>query len=50
MDSHTFSKCPKCMSDNIEVIPVEDHERYNFNINKIGGIEVEFSDERARSR
>ena len=50
MDSHTFSKCPKCLADNIELISVEDHERYNFNINKIGGIEVEFSDERARSR
>jgi len=38
------------MSENIEVIPVEDHERYTFNIDKIRGIEVEFSDERTRSR
>jgi hypothetical protein len=37
------------MSDNIEVIPVEDHERYSFNINKIRGIEVEFSNERTKA-
>ena len=50
MDSHTFPRCPKCTSDNIEVIPVEDHEKYSFNINKIRGIDVEFSDDRAKSR
>jgi hypothetical protein len=49
MDSYLFSACPKCMSDNIEVIPVEDFERYSFNINKIRGIDIEFNDERIRS-
>jgi phage FluMu protein Com len=49
MDSYLFSKCPNCMSDNIEVIPVEDFERYSFNINKIRGIDIEFKDERVRS-
>jgi hypothetical protein len=49
MDSYLFSKCPECMSDNIEVIPVEDFERYSFKINKIRGIDIEFSDERIRS-
>ena len=49
-DSYTFSKCPKCMVDNIEIIPVEDYEKYSFNINKIRGIEVEFSDARVKSR
>ena len=49
MDSYLFSKCPKCMSDNIEVIPVEDSERYSFNINKIRGIDIEFNDERIMS-
>ena len=49
LDSYTFSKCPKCMSDNIEIIPVEDYEKYSFNINK-RGIDVEFSDDRIRSK
>jgi hypothetical protein len=38
------------MVDNIEIIPVEDYEKYSFNINKIRGIEVEFSDARVKSR
>ena len=50
MDSFTFSRCPKCSTNNIEIIPVEDYEKYNFNINKIRGIEVEFSDDRIRSK
>jgi hypothetical protein len=37
------------MSDNIEIIPVEDYEKYSFNINK-RGIDVEFSDNRIRSK
>jgi hypothetical protein len=37
------------MTDNIEVIPVEDYEKYSFSINKVRGIEVEFEDERIRS-
>ena len=49
MDSYTFSKCPNCMADNIEVIPVEDYERYNISVNKIRGIDVEFSDDKIRS-
>jgi hypothetical protein len=34
------------MSDNIEKIPVDDYEKYSINVDKIRGIEVEFSDER----
>ena len=49
MDSYKFSKCPNCMADNIEVIPVEDYEKYNISVNKIRGIDVEFSDDRIRS-
>ena len=37
------------MSDNIEIILVEDYEKYSFNINK-SGIDVEFSDDRIRSK
>jgi hypothetical protein len=37
------------MADNIEVIPVEDYEKYNISVNKIRGIDVEFSDDRIRS-
>jgi hypothetical protein len=47
MDSFKVSKCPECMSDNIETIPVEDHEKYNISINKIRGVDVEFSDDRS---
>jgi peptide subunit release factor 1 (eRF1) len=49
MDSYIFSKCPKCMADDIEVIPVEDYEKYSLSINKDRGIDVEFSDDRTRS-
>jgi hypothetical protein len=38
------------MADNIEIIPVEDYEKYSISINKIRGIEVEFSDDSAKSR
>ena len=48
-DSYTFFKCPKCMANNSEVIPVEDHEKYSLSVNKIRGIDVEFSDGRHRS-
>jgi hypothetical protein len=50
MDSYTFSRCPRCAADDIEIIPVEDYEKYSFNINKIRGIEVEFSDDRIRAK
>jgi hypothetical protein len=50
MDSYSFSRCPRCAADNIEIIPVEDYEKYNFSINKIRGIEVEFSDDKIRSK
>ena len=50
MDSHTFVKCPKCMADNIKIIPVQDYEKYSISINNIRGIDVEFSDDRAKSR
>jgi hypothetical protein len=49
-DSYIFSRCPRCDADNIELIPIEDYEKYSFNINNIRGIEVEFSDDRIRSR
>lgn len=45
-DSYTFYKCPNCMSDNIEVIPVGDYEKYILNIRKERGIDVEFSDDK----
>jgi hypothetical protein len=38
------------MSDNIEKIPVDDYEKYSINVDKIRGIEVEFSDERTTSK
>jgi hypothetical protein len=50
MDSYTFSRCPRCAADDIEIIPVEDYEKCSFNINKIRGIEVEFSDDRIRAK
>jgi hypothetical protein len=34
------------MSDKIELGPVEDYEKYSISINKLRGIDVEFSDER----
>lgn len=40
-DSHIFFKCPKCMADNIEIIPVQDYEKYSISISKIRGIDVE---------
>jgi Zn finger protein HypA/HybF involved in hydrogenase expression len=49
-DSHIFFKCPKCMGDNIEIISVQDYEKYSISISKIRGIDVEFSDDRAKSR
>ena len=49
-DSYTFSKCPMCMADNIEVIPVEDYEKYILNVQEDRGIDVEFSDDKTRSR
>ena len=50
MDSYTFTKCPNGMADNIEVIPVEDYEKYSLSVNKIRGIDVKFSDDKIRSR
>ena len=38
------------MADNMEVIPVEDYEKYILNIQKDRGIDVEFSDDKTRSR
>ena len=49
MDSHTFVKCPNCITDNIEIVPVQDYEKYSISINKIGGVGVEFSDDSAES-
>ena len=50
MDSYAFYNCPKCLTDNIEVNPVEDYEKYSFNINKMRGIDVEFSNDRIKSK
>ena len=49
IDSYTFIKCPNCMTDNIEVIPVSDYENYILNIHKDRGIDVEFSNDVIRS-
>ena len=38
------------MADNIEVIPVGDYEKYTLNIHKDRGIDVEFSDDKTKSR
>jgi hypothetical protein len=48
-DSYSFFKCPVCMSDKIEVIPVEDYEKYSIIINKIRGLDVEFSDDKVNT-
>jgi hypothetical protein len=38
------------MAEDIEIVPVEDYEKYSLNIHKARGIDVEFSDDRAKSR
>jgi hypothetical protein len=38
------------MADNVEVIPVEDYEKFSLNIDRVRGINVEFSDDRTSSR
>jgi Zn finger protein HypA/HybF involved in hydrogenase expression len=35
IDSYAFSKCPKCMSDNIKIVPVEDDRTKTTQITKI---------------
>jgi hypothetical protein len=35
------------MADNIEIIPVQDYEKYSISLNKIRGIDLEFSDDKA---
>ena len=47
-DSYTFSQCPRCMTNNVEVIPVEDYEKYSLNIDRVRGLNIEFSDDRTR--
>ena len=49
-DSYRFPQCPSCNADNIEVIPVEAHEKYSFSISKLRGIDVEFSDDEIKPR
>ena len=46
IDSYTFTNCPKCMADNIEVIPLEDYEKYILLIQEDRGIDVEFSNDK----
>jgi hypothetical protein len=38
------------MADNMEVIPVEDYEKYILNVQEDRGIDVEFSNDKTRSR
>jgi hypothetical protein len=38
------------MSDNIEIVPVEDYEKYSLDINRMRGVDVEFSDDRTKTR
>ncbi len=47
-DSYRFSQYPRCMADNIEVILVEDHEKYSISIDKVRGFDVEFSEDRTK--
>ena len=38
------------MADNMEVIPVEDYEKYILNVQEDRRIDVEFSNDKTRSR
>jgi Zn finger protein HypA/HybF involved in hydrogenase expression len=45
-DAYIFSQCPQCGGDNIEIIPVDNNEKYSLNIDKGRGIDIEFRDNR----
>jgi len=36
------------MADNIEAIPVEEHEKYSLRVDKARGFDVEFSEDRTK--
>jgi predicted RNA-binding Zn-ribbon protein involved in translation (DUF1610 family) len=39
-DAYIFSQCPQCGGDNIEIIPVDNNEKYSLNIDKGRGIDI----------
>jgi Zn finger protein HypA/HybF involved in hydrogenase expression len=43
--SHKFYRCPLCNGKNLEVIPVEDYERYKLEVNQKRGLSIEFTGE-----
>ncbi|MGA7976316.1 MAG: hypothetical protein WB975_03695 [Nitrososphaeraceae archaeon] len=40
-----FSRCPVCARSTIEVIPVNDHERYSVMLKGNRGYEIEFQND-----
>lgn len=44
--SNGFKICPICRNENLEVVPVEDHESYKMNIDSKRGIEIDFTKEK----
>ena len=42
-----FKICPICRNENLEVVPVEDHESYKMNIDSKRGIEIDFTKEKS---
>lgn len=44
--SNGFKICPICRNENLEVVPVEDHESYTMNIDSKRGIEIDFTKEK----
>jgi hypothetical protein len=38
------------MAEDIEIIPVKDYEKYSLNIQEDRGIDVEFSNDKIKSR
>jgi len=48
-DAMGFQRCPICKrNDALEVIPVDDHERYSMHLLEKGGVEIEFSKDQMR--
>jgi hypothetical protein len=42
-----FKICPICRNENLEVVPVEDHESYKMNIDSKRGIGIDFTKEKS---
>lgn len=40
-----FSRCPICIANTVEVIPVGDHESYNLFLKGNTGFEIEFQND-----